>query len=68
MTGYSLDSKEGAWQQQVNLLFPGTYSHTWVFLSARVVLSVTLIPGFVVIMDSRLMDDGRLFSSLYFHP
>ena len=33
------------------LLFPGTYSHAWVFPSVRVVLSVTFIPGFVRIMD-----------------
>ena len=33
-----------------SLLFPGTYSHTWVFPSVRVVLSVTFIAGPVMIM------------------
>ena len=34
-------------------LLPETspYSHTWVFPSVRVALSVTFIPGFVMIMD-----------------
>ena len=30
-----------------SLLFPGTYSHTWVFPSVRVVLYVVLIPDFM---------------------
>ena len=33
------------------LLFLCTYSSTWVFPSVRVVLSVTIFPGFVMIMD-----------------
>ena len=32
-----------------SLLFPGAYSHTWVFSSVRAVLSVTFIPDFVMI-------------------
>ena len=32
------------------LLFPGTYSHTWVFLRVRVVLIVVFIPGFGMFM------------------
>ena len=34
-----------------SLFFPGTYSHTWVFPSVCVILSVMFIPGFVMIMD-----------------
>ena len=52
-----------------NVLSPGTYSHTWVFPSVRVVLSVTCIPGFVMIMDYNdiwLTVDGWLSTSLYF--
>ena len=51
MTGYTIDSTAGALPHQVNLLFPGTYLHTWVFPSVRAVFGVTFIPDFVVFMD-----------------
>ena len=51
-----------------SLLFPGTYSHTWVFPSIRIVFSVTFIPGLFVhwTNDFRLRNNGRLLPSLYF--
>ena len=66
MTGYALDSTTGAWPHQESLLSLGTCSHTYVFPSVRVVLSVTFIPGFVVIMDKRYLINGwhkRSYSS-----
>ena len=50
-----------------SLLFRSTYSHTWVFLSVPVVLSVTFIPGLSWLWtnDILLTDDGRLFPSLH---
>ena len=50
------------------LLFPGIYSYTWVFPSVSVVLSVTLFSALSCLWtdDFRLLDDGRLFPSLYF--
>ena len=51
MTGYTLDYTAGAWSHQISLLFPCTYSHTWVFPSVRVVLSVTFVHGFVMLVE-----------------
>ena len=49
-----------------SLLFPDTYSHTWVFSSVRVVLSVHLFPALSWLWtnDIWLTDDGRLFPSI----
>ena len=43
--------------------------HTWLFPSICVVMSVILIPSFVMFMEIvlTLPDDGRLFPSLYLH-
>ena len=69
MTGYTLDSTEGRWPQQVKFTLPGHIFKHFGFPSVRVVLSVTFIPGFVMyidyIKDSRLTDEGRLLPSLY---
>ena len=51
ITGYTLESTAGAWHIRWRLLFPGPYSHTWVFPSVCVVLSVTFLTGFDMIMD-----------------
>ena len=50
MTCYTLDSTAGVGPLQVNLFFPGTYLHTWIFPIARVVL-ISFIPGFVMIIE-----------------
>ena len=47
------------WLQQVKFTFLGTYSHTWVYPSVRVVLSVTFIPVLCIyglmILNERMM-------------
>ena len=57
---YSLIPQRARVHSRWSLLYPGTYSHTWVFC---VVLSVTFIPGFVMVMDKWYLIDGWLFPS-----
>ena len=53
MTGYTLDSMAGAWPQLAGEVYSSwaPILLTWVFPSVRAVLSITFIPGFVMIMD-----------------
>ena len=52
VAGYALDSTAGAWPQQVKFTLPRHLFTHLGFSSVRVVLmSITFIPGFVMIMD-----------------
>ena len=51
MTCYALDSKAGARPQQMKFTLPRNLFTHLGLPSVRVVLSVTFIPGFVMIMD-----------------
>ena len=48
---YNLDSTAGAWPQQVKFTLPRHLFTHLGFQSVRAVLSITFIPGFVMIMD-----------------
>ena len=50
-TGYTFDFTAVCGHSRQSLLFPGSYSHTWVSPSTRVVFIVTFSSGFVVIME-----------------
>ena len=48
ITGCTIYYTAGARQIMRSLLFPGTFSHTWVSSSLCIVLSVTCISDFVI--------------------
>ena len=54
--------------RRLSLLFPGTYSHIWVFPTVRVSWLWHLFPALLCLWtnDFRLTDCRRLFPSLYF--
>ena len=51
MTGYTVDATAGAWPHQLKFTLPGHILTHLGFPSVRVILSVTFIPGVIVIMD-----------------